>query len=116
MDVERFERVVSRRPERWKARVFSDGEWARAEARADTMAVLAARFAAKEAVFKVLGTGWGQGVAWKDVEVVGGGRTAPSLALYGKARELAQARGLTMALSISHAGDMASAVVIGYPS
>lgn len=116
VDQERFARVLAKREERFRDRVFTPGEWETASARPDRVAALAARFAAKEAVMKVLGTGWGQGVRWQDVEVVGGGRSAPSLVLRGEAAKRADAEGLTMQLSLTHAGTMASAVVLAYPS
>jgi holo-[acyl-carrier protein] synthase len=115
VDVARFQSLVEARPERYEARVFSPAEWALAAARPDRWAALAARFAAKEAALKVLGTGWGQGVAWTDVEVLGGGRTAPELKLGGEAARVAGRLGLRLTLSISHTDALASAVVIGYP-
>ena len=116
VDVPRFQGLVEARPERYDARVFTPGEWAHAASRPDRWAALAGRFAAKEAAFKVLGTGWGQGVAWTDVEVVGGGRSAPSLKLSGEAERVAMRMGLTLCLSISHTDALASAVVYGYPA
>ena len=95
--------------------MFCPGEWARANQRADKWAALAGRFAAKEAAFKVLGTGWGQGVAWQEVEVLGGGRSAPALRLTGQAEAKAAELGLRLTLSISHTDGLASAVVFGFP-
>ena len=108
-------KAIEERPTRWKERVFTEAEWARAQARPDTYAVLSARFAAKEAAFKALRTGWGQGVAWRDVEVVGGGRSAPDLVLTGKAAVIANEADLTLYVSISHTDHLASAVVMALP-
>ena len=115
VDVARLTRAIEERPERWQQRIFTEAEWERAQARPDTYAVLAARFAAKEAAFKALGTGWGKGVAWRDVEVIGGGRTAPSLSLRGVAAEIAEKGKLQLLLSISHTDELASAVVMALP-
>jgi holo-[acyl-carrier protein] synthase len=111
VEVSRFARALARHGEGLRRRVFTEAEWAYAATRgADRPAVLAVRFAAKEAVLKALGTGWGRGVGWRDVEVVGGGRSAPRLRLAGRAAELAEARGLEAEVSLSHAGDVAGAV------
>lgn len=73
---------------------------------------LAARYAAKEAVFKGLWTGIGA-VRWRDVEVVRDPGGAPRVVLHGKAAQLAAARGYRRcALSLTHAGDYALATVL----
>ncbi len=73
----------------------------------------AARFAAKEAFFKALGTGWGQGVGWKDVAVRRDGEGPPSLEVTGVARRKAAALGARRThVSLSHSGDYAVAVVV----
>lgn len=115
VDVVRFSQSLRRREDSWRRRVFTEGEWAAASRRPDRDAALAARFAAKEAAMKALGTGWGRGVRWKDVEVEGGGRSAPTLRLHGAAAALSDEAGLAMEVSLSHAGDMASAVVLAFP-
>jgi holo-[acyl-carrier protein] synthase len=112
VEVARFARVLARRDAGLRRRVFTDAEWAHAAARPDRASVLAARFAAKEAVMKALGTGWGGGVSWRDVEVVGGGRSRPALRLHGRAAALAAARGVRVEVSLSHDGPMAGAVAL----
>ena len=114
--ISRFARVLERHERAFARRVFTEGEWAYVARRPDRHAALAARFAAKEAVMKALGTGWGQGVRWLDVEVVGGERKPPSLALHGEAQRRAESLGLRFQVSLSHAGDMASAMVLGTPA
>lgn len=115
VDVARLARAIQERPSRWQERIFTEAEWERAVARPDKYAVLAARFAAKEAAFKALGTGWGRGVAWRDVEVIGGGRTAPSLSLSGVAATIAEEANLQLLVSISHTDELASAMVMALP-
>ena len=115
VEVERFRAALERHGEGWRRRVFTEGEWEAASKRPDRAAVLAARFAAKEAALKALGTGWGKGVAWKDVEVVGGERTAPALVLQGVAQRIADEAGVRLEVSLTHTDSLASAVVIAAP-
>jgi len=94
-------------------RLFTPGERAYCLAKKDPSAHLAARFAAKEAFLKSLGLGLRDGLSWQDVEVVRDELGAPSLALSGRALEIAHAKGvLGMHLSYSHDGDYATATVI----
>jgi holo-[acyl-carrier protein] synthase len=116
VDVPRFSLAVARRGDAFRRRVFTEGEWTYAGTRAERDRVLAARFAAKEAVLKALGTGWGRGISFRDVEVVGGGRAAPTLVLHGAAKRHADALGVSVAISLSHAGSTASAVAIATPT
>ena len=114
VDIPRFQKALERREAAWKRRVFTEAEWEAAGRRPDRAAVLAARFAAKEATFKALGTGWGQGVAWRDVEVVGGGRSAPSLVLRGKAQSIVEEHNVALQLSLSHTDLLATAMVLAH--
>jgi len=116
VDIPRFQRALERREGHWRERVFTQEEWDHAAERADRAAALAARFAAKEAAFKALGTGWGDGVAWKDVAVRGGGRSAPELVVTGRAAEVARDAGLQLTVSLTHTETTASAVVLAYPT
>ena len=116
VDVARFRRVLDRRP-RFAARCFTESERADASGSADVAQSLAARFAAKEAVMKALGTGIG-GFALTDVEVCrtarkGAARNAPYLVLHGAAAELAGQRGAgTFHLSLTHTDGVAIAFVV----
>jgi len=115
IEIERLETVLGRRGDRFRARVFTDGEISYCERRAGAakFASYAARFAAKEAVMKALGTGWSGGIGWKDVEVVCELSGAPSIQLHGRAlqrmREIGASR---VYLSLSHSGDLAVAQVV----
>ncbi|MGQ0552477.1 MAG: holo-ACP synthase [Planctomycetota bacterium] len=87
-----------------------DGERCRHPARLQRLGV---RFAAKEAAFKALGTGWGRGVGWHDVEILGGRGEAPVLELHGAARRRMEALGATRALvTLTHTDSVASATVL----
>jgi holo-[acyl-carrier protein] synthase len=116
VDVARFRKVLARRPS-FGTRTFTDSERADAAGSADVAESLAARFAAKEAVMKALGTGIG-GFALTDVEVCrtpgkGATRNAPFLRLHGTAAELAGAQGAgTFHLSLTHTDGVAIAFVV----
>lgn len=116
VSIARLQAAIERHPEGFRRRVFTPGEWQAAGKRADRFAALASRFAAKEAAFKALGTGWGRGAAFTDVEVEGGGRTAPRLKLRGVTAALAKSRRLALEVSLSHDGDLALAVVLAWPA
>ncbi len=111
--IDRVEEVLSRHQARFLDRVFTPAEQADCLARARPAMHLAARLAAKEATMKALGTGWGLGVRWRDVEVRSGVSAPPSLRLTGGAKEQADARGIRQAMvSLSHDGEYAIAVVV----
>ena len=96
-----------------ETRVFTRTERNACAERADRAEALAARLAAKEACLKALGTGWGPGISFVQVEVLGGEGTPPRIQLSegagARARELGIAR---LHLTISHEGGFAAAVVI----
>ena len=116
VSVDRFRRVLERRP-RFAARCFTDGEQSDAGSSADRAQSLAARFAAKEAVMKALGTGIGA-FALTDVEVrrtagKDATRNAPYVVLTGTAAELAGAHGAArFHLSLTHTDEVAIAFVV----
>jgi holo-[acyl-carrier protein] synthase len=112
-EIARVREVLERTP-RFRARVFTEGERAYCDRRGASAAQhYAARFAAKEAAFKALRTGWSGGLGWHEVEVVSEESGAPSLSLAGRARELFERMGATHAhLSLSHTSEHAAAQVI----
>jgi holo-[acyl-carrier protein] synthase len=94
-------------------RVFSPAEIAACRGRRDGMLRYAARFAAKEAYFKAIGTGWSRGVGWHDVEVASDGDSPPRLLVSGEARRIARDLGVKHThLSLTHTGAYAAAVVV----
>src|SRR5213595_2831134 len=111
-EVPRIAQAIVRFGERFVRRVFTEGEIAYCDSKANRIERYAARFAAKEAWMKALGTGWNHGVRWRDVEVcrMPGGR--PTIAFHGKAAEFAAKLGTkNVALSLSHTAEQAIAQV-----
>ena len=112
-EIARFEAASERRGERFLARLFTDGERAYCEARKSRIASYAGRFAVKEAVMKVLGTGWGRGVRWRDIEVARKPGAAPELVLHGVASAIAKRRGIAkIHVTITHDAGIAAAVAV----
>ncbi|MGH2705017.1 MAG: holo-ACP synthase [Actinomycetota bacterium] len=107
VEIARLDAALARWP-RLADRLFTAGERAYAAERADPGQHLAARFAAKEATMKALGTGWPQ-IGWHDVEVGSEGER-PALLLSGRAAELAS--GAEVAVSLAHDGGFAVAQVL----
>jgi holo-[acyl-carrier protein] synthase len=116
IEVERVERALQRPStgERFRSRVFTTGEIAYCESRGHPrFQSYAARFAAKEATMKALGTGWNRNVGWGEIEVVRERGRAPTIKLSGKAAEFARRRKITtFHLSITHTAMGAIAHVI----
>ena len=110
IEIERVKRVYAQYGDRFLRRIYTEAEAAYCRGRAPQ---LASRFAAKEAVMKLLGTGV-RGVRWRDIEVVRGRGQAPSIRLRGTATARAEKIGLTdIALSLSHSREFAVASVVG---
>jgi holo-[acyl-carrier protein] synthase len=112
-EVPRIAESIARFGERFLRRVYTEGEIRYCESKANRVERYAARFAAKEAAMKALGTGWNHGVRWRDVEVtrLPGGR--PTMTFHGKAAEFAVRLGAVhVALSLSHTSEQAIAQVI----
>lgn len=113
VEVKRMAQAVERGNERLLDRLFTPRERSDAAGGQRQFERLAARFAAKEATFKALGTGWAQGIAWRDVEVVSEETGRTELQVTGRAGEIARTLGVLRShLSLSHHGGMAAAVVV----
>ena len=112
-EVPRIAASIERFGGRFLRRVFTAGEIRYCESKANRAERYAARFAAKEAAMKALGTGWNRGVRWRDIEVTRepGGR--PTILFHGQAAEFATKLGAArVALSLSHTAEQAIAQVI----
>jgi holo-[acyl-carrier protein] synthase len=113
IEIERIERSFRRFGEAFLRRVFTPGEIAYCMARKNYAESLAARFAAKEAGAKALGTGISRGVSWHEFEVRRAPGRRPELQLSGRALEIAGRLGVRrVSLSLSHSRTMSIAVVV----
>ncbi len=113
LEVERMRRALDAHGERLESRVFTDAERQQCAHRRDRVQALSARFAAKEACLKALGTGWGQGLSLRQIEVVRGDRGKPELRLSGAAAQRARRFGVkTIHVSLTHQPGTAGAVVL----
>ena len=109
IEISRVKLVLERYGQRFLDRVYTAGEIAYCRGRPPN---LAARFAAKEATMKALGTGV-RGVSWKDIEVVRQESGAPSVLLHGRGKSRAERLGVRdISLSLSHSRDYAVAFVV----
>ena len=111
--VERIAESLKRFGARMEKRLFTPAELAYCQTFTDPMPHLAARFAAKEAASKALGTGLAGGVGWTQIEVVQPGGRVPTIRFTGVALERFTAMGATTShLSLSHDGGLAVACVV----
>jgi holo-[acyl-carrier protein] synthase len=112
-EVHRIKDAIARHGRRFVERVFTDREIAYSDRKANLYERYAARFAAKEAGMKALGTGWRGGIAWRDFEVTNLPSGRPTLQFHGKAAEYAQKLAVqNISLSITHTAVQAMAIVI----
>src|SRR5690242_11049521 len=111
--VERLNEALARFGARLEQRLFTEGELAYCRSHKDPLPHLAARFAAKEAAFKAIGTGLSAGVGWKDAEVHQPGGRQPRLLLHGAAAEVFRTLGATTShLTLAHDAGVAVACVV----
>jgi holo-[acyl-carrier protein] synthase len=113
VEIARIQQSIERFGPRFLSRVFSAAEQAYCLRKRNAAESLAARFAAKEAGAKALGTGISRGVNWLEIEVIRepGGR--PSIRFHGRALEIAEQMGVAhIALSLTHTGSLAMASVV----
>jgi len=109
IEIARIRAVIERHGERFSRRIFTPAELASCAGRVES---LAARFAAKEAVSKALGTGIGP-VAWQEIEIQGGEYEAPAIILHERAEGIAKELKLTTwSVSLSHSETYAIALVV----
>lgn len=110
VEVERIASAIARHGEPFLARLFTDAERGYCAAQKRPELHYAARFAAKEAVSKALGTGIGGEAGWLDLEIIRDPLGAPKLVLHGAAAEFAKERGIPeIQISLTHAKDYAAA-------
>jgi len=114
VDCARLREMRDRHGQKFLDRIFTTVEQGYCRDKKRAIEHLAGRFAAKEAVLKVLGTGWRDGITWTDVEIRNSPSGQPTVRLTGRCRNIADELGLaTVLVSISHIGTHAIASAIG---
>lgn len=112
-EVDRVREAIERHGDRFVGRIYTPAEIAYVQRKANKYERFAARFAAKEAGMKAIGTGWRRGVTWHDFEVVNLPTGRPTLRLQGVAAEVARQMGVrNIALSLTHTAQYGMAFVI----
>ena len=105
--------MMKRHGERFVKRVFTAAEQAYAEAKKNKIEKLAGRFAAKEAILKLMGTGWRGKIAWTDIEIVNNAAGQPEVTLDGEVRKIAERLGIRhISVSITHTANFAIASAV----
>lgn len=115
VDFPRIEEMVERHEQRFLDRVFTANEQSYAESNKNRIEKLAGRFAAKEAIMKLMGTGWRGKIAWTDIEVVNNEMGVPKVNVTGEVKRIAEKLGINqITVSITHTANfaIASAVAI----
>jgi holo-[acyl-carrier protein] synthase len=113
VEIARLGALLDRYPERGAARLFAPEELADCEGRSDPIECLAARFAAKEAFLKALGTGLRGGISWPEIRLSNGAHGRPVIETRDRAAETLEALGPTSVhVSITHDAGVATAVVV----
>jgi holo-[acyl-carrier protein] synthase len=114
VDCQRLQEAIQRHGNRFLDRIYTPAEQGYCLGKKNELQHLAGRFAAKEAVLKVLGTGWRDGISWTDIEVLNLPSGQPTVKLSGRCREVADELGLaSILISISHIQTHAIASAIG---
>ena len=112
-EVPRIREAIERYGDKFTGRIYTPGEIAYVQRKANRYERYAARFAAKEAGMKALGTGWRRGVRWQDFEVANLPSGKPTLRLHGVAGEIAAKLGVkAVSLSLTHTAELGMAHVI----
>jgi holo-[acyl-carrier protein] synthase len=113
VDCPRIEQMIQRHGERFIKRVFTTAEQAYAQANKNDIEKLAGRFAAKEAILKLMGTGWRGKIAWTDIEIVNNAAGQPEVTLSGEVEKIADTLGIKhISVSITHTANFAIASAV----
>jgi len=113
VELARIREMLDRHGDRFYRRILSESEEAYCRSQADPVPHVGGRWAAKEAAVKAFGTGFSDGIGWKDVEVWRETSGLPRLRFHGRAAELVRDRGITVAhVSLAHDRSVATAVVV----
>ena len=113
VDFKRIEQMLERHEDRFLDRVFTSAEQAYANSNRDSTQTLAGRFAAKEAVLKLMGTGWRGKIAWTDIEVLNNPSGQPEVTVRGEVEKIAASLGVKqISVSITHTANFAIASAV----
>ncbi len=113
VDFPRIEEMAKQHGERFLNRIFTAAEQAYAEANKNGIEKLAGRFAAKEAILKLMGTGWRGKIAWTDIEIVNNPAGQPEVTLRDEVKEIAENLGIKhISVSITHTANFAIASAV----
>lgn len=113
VDFPRIEEMAKRHGPRFLDRVFTASEQAYAKVNKNAMEKLAGRFAAKEAILKLMGTGWRGKIAWTDIEIVNNPTGQPEVNLSGEVEKIAERLGIKhISVSITHTANFAIASAV----
>jgi holo-[acyl-carrier protein] synthase len=113
VDFPRIESMLDRHGERFLDRVFTEREQSDADSTKNRIERLAGRFAAKEAILKLLGTGWRGKIAWTDIEITNNTKGQPVVEFSGEVKRLARECQIEqVALSITHTANFAIASAV----
>lgn len=113
VDCPRIEQMILRHGERFVQRVFTDAERQYAKANRNEIEKLAGRFAAKEAVLKLIGTGWRGKIAWTDIEIINNAAGQPEVTIRGEVKKIADGLGIEhISVSITHTANFAIASAV----
>jgi holo-[acyl-carrier protein] synthase len=113
VDFKRIEQMLERHEDRFLDRVFTSAEQAYANSNRDSTQTLAGRFAAKEAVLKLMGTGWRGKIAWTDIEVLNNPSGQPEVTVRGEVEKIAARLGVKqISVSITHTANFAIASAV----
>ena len=113
VDCPRIEQMMQRHGERFVKRVFTAAEQAYAQKNKNEVEKLAGRFAAKEAILKLMGTGWRGKIAWTDIEIINNPAGQPEVTLDGEVKAIADRLGIKhISVSITHTANFAIASAV----
>jgi holo-[acyl-carrier protein] synthase len=115
VDFPRIEEMINRHGDRFINRVYTAAEQNYADKNKNRVEKYAGRFAAKEAILKLIGTGWRGKIAWTDIEVINNSSGQPQVTLDGEVKKIADKLGISqISISITHTANfaIASAVAI----
>ena len=113
VDCPRIEDMINRHGTRFINRVFTAAEQSYADANKDRIEKFAGRFAAKEAILKLMGTGWRGKIAWTDIEVINNAAGQPEVTLDGEVKKIADKLGIKhISVSITHTANFAIASAV----